>query len=427
MGKKYLQDYIERGKIKKWKSGDNILIDAQTGIGKSHFFLHRLPIYFSSILILSNRTLLKSSNEKVASKEIKCMNYQALENIPSEKMNKILEQFEVIIFDECHYFFKDSEFNKNTDIVLDYALAESSQIKIFASATPEPLKYCGIKFNYEYYIPRKYKYINKIIFFSELSDIMDDLLQTKDKSFIVANNSLDAYNMQRSYPSKVSFLCSKQNFLHSQVDKGLEKTLIEKNKFPKHILVATTVLDSGFSLIDTRIKNVVITLADKISIIQGLGRKRIQGTEKITLYLQIPTNNVINKILHKKIETSRFSAVCYNKFIREYYEEIKDKGFIGYWLKIFDIKSYKVVMPKTINLQNFLLAHTDQIVKKEEIYKQFSKIFTLSDKNTRPVTYNRILKNLPLPYEIISDVIYDSSSNKTIRVWKVISTDLTDD
>ena len=427
MNKKYIQDYIERAKIKKWKSGDNILIDAQTGIGKSHFFLHRLPIYFSSILILSNRTLLKSSNEKVSSKEIKCMNYQALENMPSEKMIKILGQFEVIVFDECHYFFKDSEFNKSTDSVLDYALAESSQIKIFASATPEPLRYSGINFKYEYYIPRKYKYINKIIFFSELSDIMDDLLKTKHKSFIVSGNSIDAYDMQRSYPSKVSFLCSKQNILHQRVDKDLEKMLVEKNKFSKHILVATTVLDNGFSLIDTRIKNVVITLADKISIIQGLGRKRTKGTEKINLYLQIPTDNIINKILHKKMETSRLSAVCYNKFLREYYEEIKDKGFVDYWLKYFGVKKYKVIDKKTINLREFLEPNINQIVKKEQLYKQFSKVVTFENDDPRPVTYNKIMRKLSLPYIIVSTTVRDSSTKKAIRAWKILSANLTDD
>lgn len=51
--------------------------------------------------------------------------------------------------------------------------------------------------------------------------------------------------------------------------------LINTGVFPCKILVATSVLDNGFSIKDDNVKNIVICTDDKVEFIQELGRRRI--------------------------------------------------------------------------------------------------------------------------------------------------------
>lgn len=61
--------------------------------------------------------------------------------------------------------------------------------------------------------------------------------------------------------------------------------MILKNKFDPQILISTSVIDNGVSIIDKSVKNIVIISFDKISFLQKLGRKRLDENEKITIYI----------------------------------------------------------------------------------------------------------------------------------------------
>ena len=61
--------------------------------------------------------------------------------------------------------------------------------------------------------------------------------------------------------------------------------MILKNKFDSQILISTSVIDNGVSIIDKSVKNIVIISFDKISFLQKLGRKRLDENEKITIYI----------------------------------------------------------------------------------------------------------------------------------------------
>lgn len=428
MEKKYLKNYIKKSDYLLWKKGDNILIDAQTGIGKSHFVFNELVSYCQRqgylMLVLSNRKLLKWQNTKMASSEITCYNYQFLEKMEDSKMLSVLSKYDIIVFDECHYFFKDSVFNMNTDKVLDYALAESNQIKIFTSSTPEPLLYSGIVFAHEYIIPRDYKYIKQIIFFKDINDVMKILMQEKKKSFVIVGEPSIGFIFQNNYRRKISFICSENNDFYIGVDKNVIKRLVEKHDFAKKILMTTTVLDNGFSLKDSEIRNVAIDFSDKITIVQGVGRKRIEGKEKITLYLQLPSYKLINSMVYKKMSSPRRSATLYYQYLKDYYKEILKVGYIQYWLKYFGVKKYKVIDSAQEAFTKFLAENVNKVVTRVQVYEAFKKIKKIKNENARPITYNNILKEMKLPYRIVSLLVRNKAT--TQRVWKVISKDLTD-
>ncbi len=65
------------------------------------------------------------------------------------------------------------------------------------------------------------------------------------------------------------------------------RKLINTGVFPCKILVATSVLDNGFSIKDDNVKNIVICTDDKVEFIQELGRRRIlSDQDSVELYIR---------------------------------------------------------------------------------------------------------------------------------------------
>lgn len=189
----YISEMITRSIIETWSPGENILIEAQTGSGKSSFMLNDFAQYCKEhnlkALLFSNRDLLKKQNKKLAPDNIDCHNYQYIEKMSPENIKNFLDKYDIILFDECHYFFKDSSFNENTDKILEYAKTSKRQIHIFASATPDPLYYTDIKINHEYHLPHNYEFIDKLIFYDNISDIIGELEDSPTKSLCFLSNT----------------------------------------------------------------------------------------------------------------------------------------------------------------------------------------------------------------------------------------------
>lgn len=294
----FVQDVIDLSEVIKWQAKDNVLVKAPTGSGKSYFILNILARYYENvnkkILIFSNRNLLKEQNKKNAHQNIECFNYQQFEKMSSNQIKKELSDFDVICFDECHYFFADSSFNLDTKKILDYALKKTNQIKIFASATPEPIYKTGIKFDFRYNVEENFEFIKNVVFYRDINDVLPKIAKDKAKSICFFGNSLEAVKFKTNNKDIVSFICSKSNKFYDWCDKEEVDSIIEKNCFSRKILATTTVLDNGVSVIDSNLKNVLIDLTDPVTIIQSLGRKRIVGKEKITLYMRLPFSGELN-------------------------------------------------------------------------------------------------------------------------------------
>jgi len=68
MIRQYISDIITQEEISKWQPKNRILIDAQTGFGKSQFVKNELYKYCKNhnktILLLSNRNVLKNQNNE---------------------------------------------------------------------------------------------------------------------------------------------------------------------------------------------------------------------------------------------------------------------------------------------------------------------------------------------------------------------------
>lgn len=137
---KFVKDEIGE-EYKGWKAGDKILITAPTGSGKSSFalteLLKRAIQRDEYILYLVNRVVLKNQLTSLLEDEVRrnmynsfndarininnhiCIKtYQSLErNIFAGRDNELareMKDYAIIIYDECHYFYADANFNTKT-------------------------------------------------------------------------------------------------------------------------------------------------------------------------------------------------------------------------------------------------------------------------------------------------------------------------
>ena len=86
--------------------------------------------------------------------------------------------------------------------------------------------------------------------------------------------------------------------------------MLKSERFEELILITTTCMDAGVNLVDEEIKHIVCEVEDTGTLIQCIGRKRIQSDEdKIHLYIKIISNNSLGgkeTQLKKKIHMANF-------------------------------------------------------------------------------------------------------------------------
>ncbi len=352
----YITELIGEDYKTKWKVGNKILIKAQTGSGKSTFFGNVIAQFCEEqnlhALMLSNRRLLRLQNQLLFKTNVDCFNYQTFESIVrkgKKQIDALFDKYDIIFIDECHYFFIDSAFNNNTDIVLEYVLREhKDKILIFASATPELMLQCIKKDNFDYVYEMKndYSYIRKIIFYKEDKDV-DDILRNLppyEKSIYFAARVEDAAVNSRTFKN-ARFICSQYNRRFKKFsDNATYSQIVEHEKFDCKILMTTSVLDNGINIKDNRLKHILIDLMDETTVIQCVGRKRvISDTDGIILYCRVPKKQQIYGNIYgnrnRQKSSTRLSEKCLAKYISRQWEKVLK---IGYEKYICDIFNYNI-------------------------------------------------------------------------------------
>ena len=303
----YISDLITTEEIEKWNSDKLVFIEASTGKGKSHFIKHTLSQHDNTkkILILVNRTIIKKQSEvEIGDNEnITIKTYQHLSEVILTKSEKIADfiGFDYIICDEAHHFCEESEFIFNTDVSFNWVINQNA-IKIFMTATANFIKgYLTEKLKLEinhYYIENNYNFIEELYFYENDKTISKLLFfLPPDEKAIYFTSAKKAYEMSKLLDSHV-FYCSNNNYNYRQYVDSEKITYIEENEmFEEQVLCCTKVADCGFNLKDNKIKHLIVDIADLSSIMQCIGRKRIQGNEKIILYIKDKKGNSISRKL----------------------------------------------------------------------------------------------------------------------------------
>lgn len=365
-------DIITVAEVESWIAELCVTLKAGTGKGKSYFiknFLYDVAKRDNAkILFLVHRNncntqFIKEIIDDHKDDVIDIMNYQKLEFMELHKIYVDLSEYKYIVCDEFHYFMSDAAFSKTTDISLDIILDQTSAIKIFMSATGDHMKkYLNdIKKleTIDYKLPIDYKFIKSLTFYQEedtLETLLEEAIDTNQKAIFFIQSASRAYSLAKKYKEHCLFNCSKNNKdYYKHVDKDKINEMLAKERFEELILITTTCMDAGVNIIDLELHNIVCEIEDTGTLIQCIGRKRIQHPDDdLFLAVRIINNSTLGgkeTQLKKKLKMAEFLKThSVKEFIEEYpreydtsnmvYDEIvreKNKGT----KKVNDLMFYK--------------------------------------------------------------------------------------
>lgn len=355
-GKKYVADIIGED-YRNWKPKDRILITAPTGSGKTFFVLKRLLNrsieYNENILYLVNRKILKKQleeekknifiemmgdNPNIANtikEKITFLTYQKLENDilnmdpwhVNQKMIQMRNKYQIVIYDECHYFYADSNFNTYTELSYDFlSHCFQDKIQVFMSATMKNVeKVLREKRNFYYRknpqypsletvpyildnqdlsVPKKfrsdadYSYV-RVKMFKTMEDveqvIKKSVINQREKWLVFVDNKdygkslekklslgTDSDGKNRIAEDEIVYIDADYYDDYDAMDSVTQ--LAEEKLIKKKVVIATAVMDNGVSFHDDKLRNLVIMADTEEEFIQMLGRKR-WDEEEVTVYI----------------------------------------------------------------------------------------------------------------------------------------------
>lgn len=356
---------------KQWEKGDIVLIEAQTGTGKTNFIKTKLIDYMSSeqeMLFVCNRTnlkrqlkidLLKKYGKDIPyDKKNSSIDWERLDKIT--KINNIvitsyhaiqqslinqiyggkewnLDGFDYIILDECHYIMTDGSFNNKCRLAYEKLIKQNQPqaIKIFISATMEELRKPilnnakNIKIH-QYSTGIDYSYLNVKYFDNDIDIIISAIKNdvSDEKWLIFVSKKEDArYIESQLNEDQCSIIIS------GTKSKELDN-IINNSCYEKKVLICTKAMDNGININDVKLTNIVIMTWDKVTFIQMLGRKRINinDFQLITLYIpkrykkSFSTKKKISNDLLDEIELLEKNENIFNK---KYDNNLDEIGYLN--------------------------------------------------------------------------------------------------
>lgn len=391
MEKKYVTDVIGEEYL-NWGPSDIIMIKAPTGSGKTYFCLHKLLSRAigsgERILYFVNRKVLKSQLEKEKERfsddlmrEGRSINvdefihFRTYQSVEMELKNMVAQKasiaqkiysyrniYSIVVFDECHYFYADSNFNTNTELSYDFLThCFNWKIQVFMSATMDKMERLIKQYRPRYnwkdeYFPslkvrlnaqvdrRKYLSYNCT---KDYSYVTPKILRSRDEISEVINN--DAYkgkkwlvfvdNKDLGKDIEVELVKKRKIFSENDVvyidaefDIKAQKTVdhIAQINFAKEkIVITTAVMDCGVSFHDIELRNIIILADTEESFIQMLGRKRKDG-KAINLFVCQLDSNYFSKRL-QSVQRKLSAYHKYKKLIDGLYEVHGQNGSVEYW------------------------------------------------------------------------------------------------
>lgn len=364
--KRFISDEIG-DEYQEWRTQNVVFLTAPTGSGKTTFVLEKLVGYAESrnakIIYLVNRKILKKQimsiiNSNICFKVknvkevIEVKTYQELEEKykngignpdyerytesvgEMDKWKGNIPRYDIVVADECHYFFSDSTYNPHTWISYDWIMYHRYwSILIFMSATIDRIKEYILK-DIEYKrvepIPEQnleqtqsekatlktsIKYPTDRILKGELCvkeytakadyshidvhildgiDSIIDVVKEKKKKWMIFVDSIKKgrYIHDALLNSEVDSVFIDARWEDDNDDIVLDSigNMVKEQDFKQQVVVAISVIDNGISIKNVELRNLVVMADTKEQFIQMLGRKRLsydedKKPEKINLFL----------------------------------------------------------------------------------------------------------------------------------------------
>lgn len=438
-------DIISDDDIQSWNVRDVITISAGCGRGKSYFIKNKLYQYAVAdnrkiLMLLHRENCVKQFRKEIERDNkqgvIDVRTYQSLEyDLLHDKLVD-LTQYKYICSDEFHYFLDDANFNKTTDVSFNEILNSTSAIRIFMSATGANMKSYINNIRetatIDYAIPLEFSFVKSLTFFhtdESLVEFIRQAIGTEDKAIFFIQKARKAYKLFQQFKEHCLFNCSKYNKeYYKYVDKASIDNMLEKERFEKQVLITTSCFDAGANITDKAVKYIVIDIADVDSLIQCLGRRRIDyddPDDKIHLYIKVINNQQLGgfeSTTKKKIEMAEYLMSHTTKELVDKYKRSLDYSGI-----IYDDKSNSdnsEFCTKKVNYLMYLkkkLDIADYVTMKNwgefGYCKRLAYVFGFYDSDRNIFKYRTINENYSLDLYLqkhLNDVFLQRSDRKEL-------------
>ncbi len=352
-----VSDLITEGDIAGWNPWNPVIITAGTGVGKSFFIKNVLYRYAKDnnhkILMLIHRKLCVEQFQMEVAEDgkddvIHIMTYQKIEKDEMYNISSELQQYRYIVSDEFHYFISDAGFNNTTDISFKKILSMGNTVKIFMSATGEDVEEYmrrTVKVKaVNYRVPFDWSFISTLNFYhndASLPEFAKAVLEKGDRAIFFIQQARKAYEFYKQFSGYAVFNCSKQNEkYYKYVDEGKVKAMLKNQKFEENLLITTSCMDAGVNIIDLSVRFIFIDIKDIGSLIQCMGRKRVQSPDdKIHVYIKAINNQQLGGLetnARRQMEMADYlKGHTTEEWVRKYVRQI-DRSQIIYDDIIFD-------------------------------------------------------------------------------------------
>lgn len=344
-----VSEKVTINEIESWKQGDIVTIKAGTGAGKSYFIKNNLYAIAKRdnkrILMLIHR---KNCTDqflmeiKAADKEdiIDIRTYQSIEAVEKSGIIYELGHYDYIVADEFHYFMSDAAFNMYTDLSLDVILGHSRAVRIFMSATGDYMKHYLSDMKHkglttiDYELPIDFSFIRRLEFFYKdetLETYIEHFIENNKKAIFFIQSPAKAYQLHKKYKEYTLFNCGKSNRgnYYQYVDKQKINDMLKNEHFEELILITTSVLDAGVNLVDSELNEIVCDIEDTGTLIQCIGRKRLQNKgDYINLHVKALSNQRLGGMetqARNKLDLALyFLEHGQKKLVRKEYRKLND-------------------------------------------------------------------------------------------------------
>ncbi|MDQ0999770.1 hypothetical protein QFZ28_000170 [Neobacillus niacini] len=319
------------------------LVVSPTGTGKSTFIIEEIikphfenenygfgkgkyhDLASKEILVMANRTavVLKFNDdveracEEMGIYRAKGVTVASYQKISHDEMLLAIDEAEIILCDEAHYFIADA-WNGTTGIIMDKILEVSdSKPVIFFTATPQQIiKY----FNNKGLTYKELDYRDVLGF----NDRMDFICTNKDLEQLIKginkNEKIMVFVADMTSRKMIAKMCQKYRengykieFYHSVWVKTLDGRfnglkipemaakvgqLVSNKKFDTQITIANKAIDNGIDIIDPDFKHIILlNQYDHVQIQQMVGRKRFDihnPNDRLTVWLSTENKPVLD-------------------------------------------------------------------------------------------------------------------------------------
>ena len=326
-----------------WVPWVPVLINAPTGLGKTTFvndaLIKKAISCNRNVLILNNRVgltlqqkhkiikILGRTDDKEYTPEglrkkedfgqIRIMTYHRLLSFLSDDSNtEWCDNLMYVVMDEAHFFVADSLFNEKCDSFQSLIARKfRNAIRVYLTATPydslyslasieesnynrfvdffsNPLyKYERERYMIHYKFERDYSNYN-LNFFTQLEELIPKIEDTSTGKWIIfIDNKLRAEEF-------INMLSVPSVYLDAtRKNSNVWVNLIANERFDTKVLVSTSVLDCGVNINDRQLKNIAIITDSRTSMMQMVGRKRLEEGEKVEVWIgDLSTESIYRRL-----------------------------------------------------------------------------------------------------------------------------------